>query len=722
MANPDRHTTGQTVGSWIAIEPDGTVTARSGKVELGTGLRSALGAIVAAGLGIPIDRVRMVLGDTALVPDQGVTAGSKSIQTAGMLLQGAAAAARDELLAAASERLGTPVDALALHDGTIVVRNDPARFLTLGQLADVSLNVPVPDTMPDKPFAPPAGDSPISRIELPEMLAGTFRYVHDLVLDGMLHARVIRPHRRLPEGIGCTIAALDTGAAEAMPGVVAIVRDGSFLAVVADREDTAIMAAAAVRVEWTAHRPLPPQDGLFDAIRHTPVVETRHDADDKPLPADAPRPSRTLHARYEMPYQAHGSMGPSCAVADVRANGATIWSSTQGVFSLRDAIAPLLGFAPDQVRVISIEGSGCYGQNGADDVAADAALISRAVGRPVRVQWTRQDEFAWEPNGSAMVSEVSGSLDETGAIVGWTYDVWTPTHSNRPGGQSGLLLAASQLAGPVPIPERRRFGGGDRNAAHPYEIPHSMTTAHWIEAGPLHQSSLRSLGGFANTTAIESFIDELARAAGADPVAFRLRHLTDPRAREAIERVSSSAGWIAGPARSGARNGMRDGALHGRGIAWTRYEGAYAYVAMIADVSVEPASGAIRVGRVTVAHDCGRIVSRDGVANQVEGNIVQGVSRTLKEEVTWNADGITSLTFASYPILTFPEVPEIDVILIDRPGEPPWGAGEPAICPVAAAVGNAIFDATGIRLRRLPFTPQRFLDARDHRVPPETIG
>ncbi|MBA2247065.1 MAG: xanthine dehydrogenase family protein molybdopterin-binding subunit, partial [Chloroflexia bacterium] len=291
---------------------------------------------------------------------------------------------------------------------------------------------------------------------------------------------------------------------------------------------------------------------------------------------------------------------------------------------------------------------------------------------------------------------------------------------DRPGGQPGLLLAASQLAEPVPVPERRRFGGGDRNAAHPYDLPHSTTTTHWIEAGPLHQSSLRSLGGFANTTAIESFVDELACAAGADPVAFRLRHLTDPRAREVIERAAAAAGWKGGPARSGTRNGASDGALHGQGIAWTRYEGEYAYVAMIAGVTVVPASGEIRVERVTVAHDCGRIVSRDGVANQIESNIIQGISRTLKEEVTWDADGITSLTFASYPILTFPEVPEIDVILIDRPGEPPWGAGEPAICPLAAAVGNAVFDATGVRLRRLPFTPQRFLDAREHSRQMET--
>lgn len=703
--SPERDRSGDTVGSWIGIEPDGGVTAWSGKVELGTGLRSVLASIVATGLGVPLDRVRMVLGDTAETPDQGYTAGSKSIQSAGMLLQRAAAEARRLLLAEAARRLEvSPAD--LVWDGVgIAVRDEPGRVYPLDDLADVPLDAPVPETMPSASAPITAAEGPPGRIELPAMLDGTFRYVHDLVLDGMLHARVIRPHRRIPSGIGATIAALDTTAAEALPGV-AIVRDGSFLAVVAEREEIAVTAAEAIEVEWTRPAPLPDQDGLFEAILRAPVVEARTLQDDPGATLEPP-PGPTLHARYEVPYAAHGSLGPSCAVADVRAEGATIWSSTQGVYQLRDAIAGLLGLPAERVRVISMEGSGCYGHNGADDASADAALISRVVGRPVRVQWSRQDEFAWEPKGSAMVSEVSGALDASGAIASWSYDVRTPTHSTRPGGHAGLLLAASQLDPPVPPADRHRFGGGDRNAAHTYDIPHSHTTAHWIAAGPLHQSSLRSLGGFANTTAIESFVDELASAAGADPVAFRLRHLSDLRARAVVERVAEAAGWIPGPAHTGARNKRVDGALHGRGIAYARYEGEYAHVAMIAGVTVQPESGAVGVDRITVAHDCGRIISRDGVANQVEGNIIQGVSRTLKEEVTWDADGITSLTFESYPILTFPEVPEIDVILIDQPDEPPWGAGEPAICPVAAAIGNAIFDATGVRLRRLPFTPDR---------------
>ncbi|HEV2067978.1 MAG TPA: molybdopterin cofactor-binding domain-containing protein [Thermomicrobiales bacterium] len=697
---------GETVGSWIRLMPDGTITALSGKVELGTGLRIALAQIVATELGVPVQRVRMILGDTAWVPDQGYTAGSKSIQSAGMLLQRAAAAARRALLAEAARRLEISADDVVWDDGVFTLRSDPGHSFPLAALADVSLDIPVPDEMPSGPRQHSRAEQMVAgRIELPAMLDGTFRYVHDLVLDGMLHARVIRPHRRIPSGIGASIAALDTSAAEALPGV-AIVRNGSFLAVVADREEIAIAAAQAVRIEWTEHDPLPDQATLFETIRRAAVVDVRDHPGNDPA-AHLPPADHALRARYEVPYAAHGSMGPSCAVADVRAGRATIWSSTQGVYPLRNAIAPLIGLLPEQVRVISMEGSGCYGHNGADDASADAALVSRAVGRPVRVQWSRRDEFALEPKGSAMVSEVSGSLDGSGMIASWRYDVRTPTHSTRPGGHAGLLLAASQIDPPIPPVDRHRFGGGDRNAAHTYDIPHSTTTAHWIKAGPLHQSSLRSLGGFANTTAIESFMDELACAAGADPIAFRLRHLSDPRARAVIERVAQAAGWTSGAAHSGARNGSTDGILHGSGIAYARYEGEYAYVAMIARVSVDPSSGDVRVNRIVVAHDCGRIISHDGVANQVEGNIIQGISRTLKEEVTWDADGITSLTFESYPILTFPEVPEIDVILVDRPDEPPWGAGEPAICPVAAAIGNAISDATGTRLRRLPFTPAR---------------
>jgi CO/xanthine dehydrogenase Mo-binding subunit len=424
------------------------------------------------------------------------------------------------------------------------------------------------------------------------------------------------------------------------------------------------------------------------------------------------RAVRTLDASYAFATQAHASLGPSCAVADVRNDGATVYSSSQNVFALGAALASLLGLAPELVRVIHVEGAGCYGHNGADDVSADAALLSQAVQRPVRVQWERADEFAWEPKGPAMVSRVRAGLDARGNVVAWAYEVWTPTHATRPGGEPVRLLAGELIDPPAsPAP----FGriGGDRNASNNYTFPNCHVTVHWIATPPLRPGSLRSLGGMANTTANESFLDELAVAAGADPVAFRLRHLTDPRAIEVVRRAAQAAGWETRP--SGPRTLGRDRAagdlLTGRGIAFARYEARYAYVAVVAEVAVDPSSGGVRVGRVVVAHDCGLIINPDGVTNQIEGNVIQGISRALKEEVTHDRTSVTSLDWSTYRILTFVEAPTIEVVLIDRPDEPPLGAGEPAICPMAAAIGNAIFDATGARLRTVPFSPARVLAA-----------
>jgi CO/xanthine dehydrogenase Mo-binding subunit len=374
------------------------------------------------------------------------------------------------------------------------------------------------------------------------------------------------------------------------------------------------------------------------------------------------------------------------------------------VFALRASLAPLLGLDVGQVHVIHREGAGCYGHNGADDVSADAALLSQAVGRPVRVQWSRADEFAWEPKGPAMLSRLRAGLSDTGLITAWEYDVWTPTHTTRPGGDA-VRLFAGQLVDPPGPPAPLRHAGGDRNAIPNYDFPHLRVTAHWLTTPPLRPGSLRTLGGMANTSAIESFMDELAVAAGEDPVAFRLRHLTDPRARDVISRAAEAAQWQARPSGPVASDES------GRGVAFARYESKYAYVAVVADVSVDRISGLVRVARIVVAHDCGLIVNPDGLTNQIEGNIIQGISRALKEEVTFDQTQVTSLNWMTYPILTFSEVPKIDVVLIDRPDEPPWGAGEPAICPVAAAIGNAIFDATGARLRSMPFTAEKVLAA-----------
>ncbi len=367
--------------------------------------------------------------------------------------------------------------------------------------------------------------------------------------------------------------------------------------------------------------------------------------------------------------------------------------------ALRTTLVPLLGLPENRVRVVFREGAGCYGQNGADDVAADAALLSQAVGRPVRLQWMRRDEFAWEPKSPAMQIEMTAGLDSSGAIVGWQHTTWTATHTARPGGDPGSLLAGREIDPSCPRPEPR-FGGGNRNAATTYTFPAERVTMHWLPDPPLHTSAMRSLGGLHNTTANESFLDEIAHAIGADPVELRLRLLDDPRAMAVIEAAAERAGW-------GTSLNGPPGLLAGRGFAYARYEGEFTYVAVVADLLVDPGTGEVRVTRVVVAHDCGLIVNPDGVRNQIEGNVIQGISRSLHEAIHWDDTGQTSLTWETYRILTFPEIPDIEIVLIDRPDQPPWGAGEPAICPVTAAIGNAIFAATGVRLRDVPFTPER---------------
>ncbi len=698
---------GERLNDWIELHPDGRVTIRAGKVELGTGVRTALTQIVAEELDLPAHCLTMVAGDTATTPDQGTTAGSKTIQSAGPILRRAAAEARATLLARAARHLGVPADRLHVFDGVVRDIDTPGRSV---DYSDLIGDEQTDDRPGEVTFKDPAayrvvGQS-VPRVDLLAKLTGGAAYVHDLKLDGMLYARVIRPMVRTIDGVGATLVSVDETSLGGLPGIVAVVRNGNFLGVVAEQDAQALAAAQALRATWSELDRLPPFADRFDAVREAPTVDQAI-ATDGDLDRGFAAATQTLSATYRHPWQAHASIGPSCAVADVRPDGATVWCASQGVFPLREALAPVLGLPESAVRVIHMEGPGCYGHNGADDVAADAALLSRAVGRPVRVIWSRQGEFAWEGKGPAMVSEVRVGLGADGRIVAWDYDVWTPTHSTRPGGQPGNLLAGQLKAPPVPHAPLDR-GGGTRNALTSYRFPNQRLTAHWVTNPALRPSALRSLGGLANTTANETMMDELAALAGADPVAFRLRHLDDPRAVAVIERVAALAGWQTRPAEPpGANPVPNDGLLVGRGIAFARYETAYAYVAVVAEVRVVPVTGAVRVSRVCVAHDCGLIVNPDGVRNQIEGNVIQGISRALIEEVTWDETQVTSLDWGSYPILGFTDIPQIEIDLIDRPDEPSWGAGEGAICPMVAAVGNAIFDATGVRLRTVRFTPER---------------
>ncbi|HEV2529112.1 MAG TPA: molybdopterin cofactor-binding domain-containing protein [Thermomicrobiales bacterium] len=718
---------GEHLGGGIHLHPDSRVTVLSGKVEIGTGLRTAMTGIVAGALGVPAGMVNVIAGDTARTPDQGTTAGSKSIQSAGMDLARAARLARQRLLDRAAHLLEIPATDLDIQSGRVVARHDARIAVPVGEL----IGLPDPEPPPADPVGPDAAadhaqddrasrqddgqaaarleganqaevvtPEPIRRVDIPGKLTGRPSYVHDLRLPGMLHARVVRPMARTIDGMGATVRTVDRDSIAGMPGIVDVIHSGDLVAVVAERDEQALRAAQQLRVEWDTV-PLPPFADRFAAIRSGPTVtqDVRTTGDPAAAISGA---AQTHSADYAHPWQAHASIGPSAAVADVRPDRATVWCSSQGVFSLRQALAPTLGLPEEAVRVVHVEGPGCYGHNGADDVAGDAAVISQIVGRPVRVIWSRQGEFAWEGKGPAMVHTLRAGLDRSGAITGWEMDVWTPTHSTRPSGHAGNLLAAQTRDPAAPLAPLGR-GGGTRNAATTYTFPAQRVTAHWVMEPALRPSALRSLGGLANTTANEQFMDELAHRTGQDPVAFRRRHLDDPRAIAVLDAVAERAGWrtpLATPA---------DGALAGRGIAFARYEGEYAYAAVIAEVRVTPDTGAVRVDRIVVAHDCGEIVSADGVRAQIEGNVIQGVSRALKEEVIWDESGVTSLDWETYPVLRFDEVPVIEVVLIDRPDRPAWGAGEPAICPVPAAIGNALFAATGVRFRQTPFTPERVL-------------
>jgi nicotinate dehydrogenase subunit B len=684
----------QQVDDWIAIAPDGTVTVFSGKVELGTGVKTALAQIVAEELDVPFERIRMVMGDTALTPDEGYTAGSTTIQLGGFALRHASAEARQALLELASDRLDAAIDELTVRDGVISVGHHPNRTITYSELLGgkkfkrrITLKAPL-----KRPEEYRIVGRPIPRVDLPRKISGAASFVHDVRVPGMLHARVVRP-----PGPGAKLISLDESSA---PGV-RVVRLGNFVGVVAEREEQAVRAAQQLKVAWRGPSPKargqgarwPKQADLYAYIRSQPATDEVI-VEEGGVDAAFKRAATRRTAVYAQPFQAHASIGPACAVADVQAGRAVIWSNSQGVFPLRGALAELLQMPPEQVQIIHAEGAGSYGHNGSDDAAADAAVLSQAVGRPVRVQWSRQDEFAWEPYAPAMVIAVSGGLDRQGRVVAWKYEVWTPSHTSRPRGKSQLL--AGQLIYGRRSARPEWFGGGDRNAPTNYDFARQRVTAHWLAGLPLRTSSMRSLGGAANTFANESFMDELAAAAHIDPLEFRLRHLTDPRAIAVLQAAVGQSGWDA-PLPEGV----------GRGLAFAQYENEVAYVATVAQVQVDRLSGAMRVLRIVTAHDCGLIINPDGLRNQIEGNVLQSLSRALYEEVTFDEAHITSIDWDSYPILKFSDVPEVDVVLINRPDQPAVGAGEPATITTAPAIANAIFHATGARVRQIPFTPQR---------------
>ncbi|HEX9092073.1 MAG TPA: molybdopterin cofactor-binding domain-containing protein [Anaerolineales bacterium] len=682
---------------WIRIETDGMITAFSGKVELGQGVRTALGQIVAEELDVPFERVHMVMGDTSLTPDEGYTAGSMTIMSSGDALRQAAAEARKVMLEMASDRLDATTAELIIHDGLISVQGRPERSVAYAELmGGKPFSCEVSYTAPLKaPRDYRVVGSAVPRVDIPNKFTGQQSFIQDMQLPGMLHARVVRPPSSAAQ-----LVSLDESSIKDIPGIVKIVQKGNFVGGVAEREEQAVLVAQQLKVEWSEKPFLPPMAELYSYLRSQPTQDTVL-CDDGEVEQVIAQSAKQIRAEYHQPYHAHASIGPSCALADVKQEQVTVWSSAAGPYPLRSALAQLIGMPEDKLRVIYMEGSGSYGQNGSDDAAADAVVLSQAVGRPVRLQWTRQDEFVWEPKAPSMVMEVSAGLDDQNNVTSWDYHVWSPSHVAR--ARFAAQLVAAQLINRQPFPAGRFSFGAERNAPTNYTFPKQRLTVHYLANTPLRSSSFRSLGGAENTFANESFVDELAALAGADPLEFRLRYLDDPRALDVLHAAAEKAGWErrSSPKKSQATT------LEGRGLAFARYENEEALVACIAEVQVNPESGLVRAKRIVVAHDCGLIINPDGLKNQIEGNVIQSLSRALKEEVKFDEFRIQSVDWDTYPILKFSEVPEVEIVLINRPDEPALGAGEPSTVTTSAAVANAIFDATGIRLRQIPFTPER---------------
>ncbi len=686
------------LASWLTFSPAGKVTIFSGKVEYGQGVWTALAQIAAEELDVSLARVAVAPVSTCGSPDEGVTSGSLSIQHSGSALRQACAQARALVLAAAAAKLGAAASALTVADGQILAAGQPTGLsywsLASPGLLDREAGVLVPVKPPGRWSV--AGRS-APRLDLPDKVTGRPRFLHDIVLPRMLYGRVIRPPAVVAE-------LLSTGD-PTLPSDVRTVRDGSFLGVVAATDAAALRAARLVAqaARWQITESLPDADDLTGFLLSAPAedatVESRRDE------GAAVTATTIRAAEYTRPFLAHASMAPSCAIARWDDGAVTVWSHSQGVFALRDAIAAGLGLDAGRVTVRHAEGAGAYGHNGADDAALDAALLARAVpGRPVRVLWSREDEMAWAPLGSAMLARLSAGLDAQGRIVTWRQDVWSNGFIGRPGrGGEPRLLALAHLAGGRPMPPApdgppTGAMGATRNAVPGYRIPDLEVVRHRLLTMPIRTSSLRSLGAFLNVFAIESFLDELAECAGADPVEFRLAHLTDPRAAAVIEAAADLAGW-AGRPRAEAT---------GYGLGYARYKGLAGYCAAVAEVEAE---SDVRVRRLWLAVDVGTVINPDGVINQVEGGAVQSASWATKERVTFDRAKITSVSWDTYPVLRFTEAPEVAVRIVAAPGQPETGAGEIAQGPVAAAIGNALADATGVRVRDLPLTREQVIRA-----------
>lgn len=726
QAGPDRRSL---VDSWIAIAVDGSVMAYTGKCELGQGLFTAQTQLVAEELGVAVSRVRLIMCDTPTTPDQGTTSGAQShpANFNHINLAQAAATARVALMRMGATRLGVPVDDVTVADGTVRAKGDPTRRVGFAELlGGRRFEIPIDTAIARKPHSEwTVLGTPVPRLDLPDVVTARLEYVHNVRVPGMLHGAVVRPPT-----VRATLGAVDEGSVSSMPGFVKVVTKKNFVGVVAEKPWQALQIARALKVTWNPGPPLPAQQTYYDYVRTRPTQDTVW-VDSGDVDATLRGAAATLKSTYFYPYQMHASIASSCAVADVRGETVTIYTATQSVYGLRNNLAMVLALKPENIHVVFRRGSGCYGLNGVDAVSFDAALLSQAAGKPVRVQLQRQDEMAWENYGTPFVIDQRVGLDRTGTIVAWDYESWMVSRGGRIGGGNPGNVVTGVLVGFNPpafvargaTPATAPFN--DQNHMPAYvtgcvggkcdgkgTIASERAVARRVES-EFFTGPLRAPSQLQNTFAHESFMDEIAAHVGADPVAFRVKHLREQRVIDVVTAAATRAQWQSRP--SPMPGNRRTGVARGRGIATVAMEaGVYTngWIAMTADVEVNQDTGVIVVKRLVIAHDCGPISNPDGLRNQIEGAALQGMSRALVEEVRWDAQQITSVDWRSYPILSMgAPLPTIDIVLLDRPGEAATGAGETASAPIAAAIGNAVFDATGVRLREVPFTPQRVKQA-----------
>ncbi|EAZ79917.1 xanthine dehydrogenase family protein molybdopterin-binding subunit [Algoriphagus machipongonensis] len=682
------------VNAWLQVLEDGSVLIYSGKVELGQGIRMAVCQVAAEELDLELEQVEVHLAETEVTPDEGFTSGSGSIPGSAMAVRYAAATARQKLLELASNKLNTGVENLIFYGGKVKTKtgNKSLNFAEILDGAQIDMEVSKPVSIKDYAEYRYVGKS-VPRKDIPKMVRGEEVYIQDLRFPGMVHARVLRP-----PSYQAQLDSLNTsGLNAAVSGVLKTHVSGSFVGVITEREFQAVKAVAYLRQnsEWTSETNLPAEEQLFDHLKS--IAEPSREIRNKGDVLSASEGKNLFKAKYTKPYIMHGSIGPACGIALYDGKKLTVWSHSQGIYPMRRAMSAMLNMDENDIHVISAPGAGCFGHSTADDAAADAAILALAYpGKHVRVQWSRQDEHTWEPYGTAMIMEMEASLDDQGRISTWKSDIWTDSHSLRPDRDPATLIDARYLENPVQLKGRGYLGGGHRNADPYYSFPNMQVNAHFFD-GPLRISSLRSLGSYSNIFAIESFMDELAEKAGIDPFEFRIKQLDDPRAIAVIQKLQQMC----------SSENMGDG--EGVGMAFSRYKNNTAYAAVAAKIKVDKNEGTIELQKLWGVGDVGQIINLDGIKNQYEGGMIQAASWTLLEQVSFEKDKISSKNWSNYPIFRFIDVPQVEVAMIDRPEEKAEGGGEVSMPPTGAAIANAVYQASGKRVKNLPITAEKIL-------------